>query len=1156
MINIKDLLNDEKNITKYLNLIRKSKNFAVFGLNIGERIVLSSQISQNVCYVAQDKQNADNIANALKMLGRKTAVITSSVLDYTYHLMEFGSDTRERQAVLFDMIEGNVDTLVITPNVLLEPVVSSKIFSQNILSFSVGDNIEPEDLITRLVDIGYVRVNAVDQPGQFSKRGDVVDIFALNSIVPVRLYFFDTLIEKINTFNILSQYAIDSIKKVTICPNGYKLCDNEIQNIQTKLNSAIQTASKTAAKREKPNEYLSNLNNLHILKDSIKNSLSLSSARFLSVFADSVSILSYFKNPVIIFDQPKNCFAEVINYLDILKSNIDEGVKTGTLLSAHKNLIIDEEYISQICKGCVQISYQSIMTQNKFFAPEDIINFECNPIPKFGGNYKEPLLELTRMITKGESIVFCAKDDNDAKVLYDLLSKGSKLDVQIVHSTQKLSKNKLNIVVLPLKYGFYFSTMHLCVFGYSDLLQRRTVRKTKTTEKSNTFNNILTLPKEGEYVVHDIHGIGVCEGVTKLTVNGATRDYLVVTYKNNDKLYVPTEQIALLSRYVGAEKMPTLNTLGGAQFEKIKQKVRASVKDLAFDLVRLYKSRQELKRESYEINAEMREEIEQSFSYTLTDDQQRAIEDVYADLKSTKIMDRLVVGDVGYGKTEVAIRAAFVAALNGRQVAVLAPTTILCEQHYNSFFARLNTFGINVACINRFKTTKEQKQILSDLKNGTINVICGTHRLLSKDVQFFDLGLLVLDEEQKFGVGDKEKIKNIKNNVNVLTLSATPIPRTLHMSLVGIRDISTIETPPVDRQPVQTIVSQFSNTLLSTALNREVERGGQVLVVAPKIQGLENLKKRIMELTDHKLRVEIAHGQMDKDILERTMLGLYKSEIDVLIATSLIENGIDVPNANTLFVVNSEDFGLSQLYQLRGRVGRSDRLAWAYFTYMDETKITSTAYSRLSTLLEFTQLGSGFKIAMRDLEIRGAGDIFGAHQHGQMAKVGYDMYCKLLESEVSSIKGEPLKTTRPIRVDVDIDAYIPQSFCDSSEERMELYGMIASISNPQEYKMVASQICDRWGSLPSAVDGLCKVSLIKTLAQDNGVERLSITKTKITIQIGLDYQDYALRMNEIVSKRSGFRVYKKQNMAIFEKTEQTSSWDKNYALLVAILHKN
>lgn len=1151
MFDLKTLLENNVDTTKYYNLIRKKIDFAVFGLNIGEKLALASFIEQPVCYVVDTPEEAQKVVKYFKVLGKKVESLTNFRQDYTYHLMEFGGDSQIKQNVLFNMLNNNVEVLVVTPNILVEPVIDKKIFKNNILNITQNQQIDPEDLILKLTKIGYVRVNTVEQPGQFAKRGDVVDVFPLNYLVPVRIYFFDTLIEKINTFNILSQYAIDKIQSVSVCPNGYSLDNNAVLELQNSLDSAMRTASKNAQNSENPTGYLANVNSFLPLKESLSNFVSLSATRFLMPFLQTESILSYFNNPVIIFDQPKNCFAKLCEYADLLKESITENIKSGLLFNAHKNLFVDTTNLD--FSGYTKISYQSIMTQNKFFNPQDVLTINCNPLLKFNGNFKQQSHELSRLLMSGNTVVFCAKDNNDAVSLLDIVKKSTSLKVQIASNLQNLNNDIVNIVTLPLQYGFSFSNSKVVVFGFDELSTRRVIKeKTKT---ANTFSKTLTLPKEGEYVVHDIHGIGICEGITQLTVNNATRDYLVLTYKNNDKLYVPTEQIDLLSRYVGADN-PGLNVLGGAQFEKIKQKVSQSVKELAFDLVKLYKSRQEVKRPSYEITKEMQNDIEESFAYNLTPDQQQAVDDVYADLSSNKIMDRLVVGDVGYGKTEVAIRAAFMVALNGKQVAVMAPTTILCEQHYNSFYSRLNAFGIKVACIDRFKSTKEQKQILQDLKDGKINVICGTHRLLSKDVKFFDLGLLVLDEEQKFGVGDKEKIKNIKNNVDVLTLSATPIPRTLHMSLVGIRDISTIETPPTDRLPVQTVVSQFSNTLLNTALNRELERGGQVLVVTPKIMGIEKVRQRINEITGNKLNVAIAHGQMDKDTLERTMLGLYRGEVNVLVATSLIENGIDVPNANTLFVLDAQDFGLSQLYQLRGRVGRSDKLAWAYFTYMDETKITSTAYSRLSTLLEFSQLGSGFKIAMRDLEIRGAGDIFGAHQHGQMAKVGYDMYCKLLETQVQEIKGVQNVALRPIRVEVDTNAFVPQSFCDDSNLRMELYSLIASINTLQDYKTVTQQIIDRFGSLPDAVEGLCKVSLVKTLAQNKGIERLSITKNKISFSIGLNYGNFADQMTIILGGFKDFRVYKKETMAIFEKIDQNANWQKNYQQVLNILSKN
>lgn len=1148
MTDLSKILQTEE-LKKFNNLVCKNKNFAVFGLNFGEKVAIMHNSLKNMCIVVENEDFAKKYADALSLLGRRVVCLTSPVLDFSYHFMEFGSQTRDRQVALFDMLEQNVDTLIVTPQILNEQFVCKDLFKQNILTIKKDMNIDIDKLTTKLVEVGYVRVASVDQQGQFAKRGDVVDIFPLNMSVPVRVYFFDTQIEKINTFNILSQYAIDSVESVKVCPNGYVFDDKTTKEVQSSVNNALKIAKNKAKTAKKPNEYLSNL---ALIENAFETTVfSLSATRFLSVFMPSVSLLSYLNNPVVVVDNPKGCYALFCDYQDTLRQNVSEQIANGLLFDAHKDLCGEFDFIKQELQPYTKVSFQSIMTQNRFFDAQDVLTINASPMPSFNGQFKEPSHELFRILKNGGTVIFCAKDNNDAVFLEQRISAESKLKSCIIQSFEKLVKNAVNIMILPIKYGFCFDGVHY-VFGFSEIQTRRETKKIKQSDK-NSFSQELTLPKEGEYVVHDIHGIGVCEGITQLKVNNATRDYLIITYKNNDKLYVPTEQIDLLSRYVGSEKNPNLNILGSNQFEKIKQKVRASVKELAFDLVKLYKTRQTLKGVKYEINDDLKAEMDQSFAYTLTLDQAKAIDDVYADLSSGKIMDRLVVGDVGYGKTEVAMRAAFMAAMNGKQVAVLAPTTILCEQHFNSFYARLNAFGIKVACIDRFKTKKEQTQILDDLKNGKINVICGTHRLLSKDVHFFDLGLLILDEEQKFGVGDKEKIKNLKNTVSVLTLSATPIPRTLHMSLVGIRDISTIETPPVDRLPVQTVVSQFSNTLLSNAINREIERGGQVLIVAPKIMQLDDIKKRVNELTGNKLKVEIAHGQMDKDHLEATMLSLYRGDIDVLIATSLIENGIDLPNANTLFVMHAEDFGLSQLYQLRGRVGRSDKLAWAYFTFMDETHITSTAYTRLSTLLEFSKLGSGFKIAMRDLEIRGAGDIFGASQHGQMAKVGYDMYCKLLESEVMQMQGLEVLDERPSRVDVDIDAYIPQSFCEESVLRMELYSLIASISTKKQFEEVVNNIKDRFGAVPNAVLGLCKVSLVKTLSQNYGVERLSITKKRALMHIALDYKDFAQNMVNKVSGKGDWRVYKKDNWAIFERVGQKESWQQNFDAVVDIL---
>ena len=613
---------------------------------------------------------------------------------------------------------------------------------------------------------------------------------------------------------------------------------------------------------------------------------------------------------------------------------------------------------------------------------------------------------------------------------------------------------------------------------------------------------------------------------------------------------MPTEQLDLLGRYIGGEKNPQLSAIGGNAFEKVKQRVRESVKQLAFDLLKLYREREQSKGIKMEVDPAILAEFEASFPYTPTPDQQKAINDVYADLSSGKIMDRLIVGDVGYGKTEVALRAAFVAVMSGYQVALIVPTTILAEQHFNNFNSRLKNYGIEVRCLNRFRTAKEQKEIINDVKSGKVNILIGTHRVLSKDVEFYNLGLLILDEEQRFGVVDKEKLKNIKKNVHVLTLTATPIPRTLHMSLVGIRDISTIETPPLDRLPVQTIVSQFSYNLIGTALRREHARGGQSLVVYPRVENIEAFAQSLRAELGDNFRIAVAHGQMNKAMIENVMLSMYRGEIDVLVATTLIENGIDLPNANTLFVVSAEKLGLSQLYQLRGRVGRSDRLAYSYFTYMDEGKLSGTAYERLSVLMQYTALGSGFKIAMRDLEIRGAGNILGPEQHGQMEKVGYDMYCKILDSSIADLRGEKVYEAEPVKIEVDCDAYIPDEFITDKVQRMEVYSMIANIANDDDAERVTDMIADKYGSVPRAVAGLIKVALLKAKCQSVGVIRAKVLRSQGQLTFH-DTEEENTLINSAnlgkfsVSKRDGLAILKADSTSL----EKSDMWRETFHIL-------
>ena len=648
----------------------------------------------------------------------------------------------------------------------------------------------------------------------------------------------------------------------------------------------------------------------------------------------------------------------------------------------------------------------------------------------------------------------------------------------------------------------------------TELLGKQEQKKVKARNKKDVF----VLPKENDYVVHETYGIGLCKGVQRLKLGSYEKDYVIIEYDKGDKLYLPTEQVDLISTYISPNKNQKLNRLGGQDFAKTKAKVKSSVKELAFDLLRLYAEREHSKGFKFNKDDYLTKEFEASFPYQETEDQLQVINDVKKDMESDKIMDRLICGDVGYGKTEVAIRAIFKAYQSNKQVAFLAPTTILSEQHYNNCKARLEPFMCNVKVLNRFVPLKEQKQIIKDLKEGKVDVVCGTHRLLNKDVEFKDLGLLVLDEEQRFGVQDKEKIKNVKKDIDVLTLSATPIPRTLYMSLNGIRDISLITTPPAGRLPVNTYVTEFSYNLIKEAVNRELNRGGQVLIVYNSVEDIYRFSSQIRALFSDEVTIGVAHGQMESRMLEDAIMKLYNGETQILISTTLIENGIDLPNANTLIVVDADKLGLSQLYQLKGRVGRSKTLGYAYFLYDKNKVLKEDAYKRLNALMEYNELGSGFKIALKDLEIRGSGDIMGSEQHGHIQKVGYDLYCKLLNQAIMEIRGEKVKLNREVKIDVSINCYIPNNYITDSDSRFRIYSNMITIKNEKERQSVLKDILDIYGKVPKEVENLSKISLLKYYSQNLGVKRVSINDTRSELEFYSKEDCFNEKIDDAINK--------------------------------------
>lgn len=742
---------------------------------------------------------------------------------------------------------------------------------------------------------------------------------------------------------------------------------------------------------------------------------------------------------------------------------------------------------------------------------------------KYFYDYKSLISDLIYYQTNQFKVVlFCGSKESE-KSLFNYLA-GQIRGIQILNENNCKNHSGIFISDINLPMSASFLQDKIVFLGADDLIKKSSLKINKYISKKSIY-----LPKVGDYVVHELHGIGKCVQIERLKILNHEKDYVVVEYRGGDRLYVPSEQLNLLSAYVGSDEEPKVNTIGGVEFARQKEKVKASVKKMTFDLLKLYAEREKKKGFVYEKDNYLYDEFEKSFPYEETEDQLKAINDIKKDMESDKILDRLICGDVGYGKTEVALRAAYKAILSGKQVAFLCPTTVLSEQHYNTCKERFKDFMVNVEVLNRFKSQKrEVEPILQKLKEGKIDIICGTHRLLNKDVQFKDLGLLILDEEQKFGVEHKDKIKQIKTDIDVLTLSATPIPRTLQMSLSGIRDISLIETPPKNRLPVQTYVCEYSEQLLIDACKKEISRQGQVFIIYNEIKTIDDFANRVHELLPD-ASIGVAHAEMSKQLLKQTITKMYNQEYDIVIATTLIENGIDNPFANTLIVVNSDRLGLAELYQLRGRVGRSDRLAFAYLTFEPQKVLTENAYKRLEALSQFTELGSGFKIAMRDLEIRGAGDVLGREQHGHLTKIGYELYNKIVAETVDELRGQKRKEVKEIKLDIAVDAYILSEFVKEESERIAIYSKISELFTIEQFYNLKTELEDAIGRLPKEILNLMKIGLLKNLAQENYVKRVVLNDKECKFVL---YKQEKIVTDEIAEALKEFRS---ESSLIFEK---------------------
>ncbi len=988
-------------------------------------------------------------------------------------------------------------TVITTIDGCVDMLMPLQRYRDNIIHFKNSDIIDTEKLISKLVGIGYTRVPMIDGQGQFAVRGGIIDIFSYTDETPVRIELWDDEIDSIRFFDVESQRSVEKIQTYDVFPAAeWILSEDEIDAGFEKVKDEVEKQLVTLGndKKKKTQQEMDACNRLRHAYADFERTRDYS--KFILSFTDEIEgFTDYFPKDetVFVLDEPDR----IMERMELISYEYEESMKNrlegGYVVASQTKLMrpIAEVYKNMQSSRLMLLS--SLDYKPKMLKPADYLRIDARSISSYNNSFEYLADDINKYKRTGYRVVLvCNSRTRAARIVADLKELGTQsyfsedYDKEIMPGTVMVTYGNIH-------RGFEYPLIGFVIITENDIFTSRTRKKQKKKYEGRSIAGFNEL-NVGDYVVHEMHGLGVYKGIEKITVEGVEKDYIKIEYAGNSNLYVLATQLDRLQKYAASdtEKKPKLNKLGSVEWNKTKAKVHGAVEEIAKDLVELYSIRQNQKGYAFGPDTVWQKEFEEMFPYEETDDQLNAIADTKADMESTRIMDRLICGDVGYGKTEVAIRAAFKAVQEGKQVAYLVPTTILAQQHFNTFEQRMKNFPLKVAQLSSFRTNKEIKETLADLKKGFVDVVIGTHRLLSKDVEFKDLGLLIIDEEQRFGVAHKEKIKKLKNNIDVLTLSATPIPRTLHMSLVGIRDMSVLEEPPVDRVPIQTFVTEHNDEMIREAINRELARGGQVYYVYNRVRSIDEAAAHIQELVPQ-ANVAFAHGQMEKRELEKIMVDFINGDIDVLISTTIIETGMDISNVNTMIIEDADKFGLSQLYQLRGRVGRSNRTAYAFLLYRRDRMLTEVAEKRLSAIREFSDFGSGFKIAMKDLEIRGAGNVLGKSQHGHMAAVGYDLYCKMLNEAVNDLKGIKNEYSFETNVDLSVDAYIPSTYIKSEYQKLDIYKRIAAIESEEELSDMKDELVDRYGSLSTPTVNLLNIALIKSMAHKIGIMEMKGT---------------------------------------------------------------
>ena len=999
--------------------------------------------------------------------------------------------TMERIRCLRKLMEGRPVTVITTYDALMAPQTPVDAWKKHVIYIDKQSHVEESGLAARLVELGYEKNYQVEAPGQFSIRGGIVDIFDLTEENPYRIELWGEDVESIRSFDILSQRSIEKLESVTIYPatelilsddelrSGIKKIQAECKQYAAKLRDGMKTEEAHRIETQ-VGELAEQLLELGVSRGAVNLE---SYVRYF--YAELSTLLDC-------FEQDKSCiFIEeplrVREHASAIELEFRESmmhrVEKGYILPGQMDVLYSmEETAARITRGRV-VTLSMIEGKNPLFKIDRKFDIQARSLSSYNNSFEALVKDLGHYKRKGYRILLLSGSRTRAKRLAEDLREQEISAFYTEDPMREVQPGEVITYYGRVLKGFEYPLIKFIVISESDIFgaekKKKKKKKNYQGQKINDFNEL----KVGDYVVHESHGLGIYQGIEKVEVEKIVKDYIKISYRDGGILYVLATGLDVIQKYASAESgsKPKLNKLGTQEWNKTKAKVRTAVDEIAQDLVELYAVRQQSQGFKYGADTVWQKEFEEMFPFEETEDQISAIAATKEDMESSKIMDRLICGDVGYGKTEIAIRAAFKAVQEGKQVVYLVPTTILAQQHYNTFVQRMKDYPVRIDLLSRFRTPSEQKKTVADLQKGMVDIVIGTHRVLSADVQYKDLGLLIIDEEQRFGVAHKEKIKKLKENVDVLTLTATPIPRTLHMSLIGIRDMSVLEEAPGDRQPIQTFVCEYSEELVREAIVRELSREGQVYYVYNRVNNIADVAAAIQKLVPE-ASVAFAHGQMKESELERIMYDFIDGEIDVLVSTTIIETGLDISNVNTMIIHDSDQMGLSQLYQLRGRVGRSNRTAYAFLMYKRDKMLKEVAEKRLQAIKEFTDLGSGFKIAMRDLEIRGAGNLLGAKQHGHMQAVGYDLYCKMLNEAVKSRKGISTIEDFNTSIDLDVDAYIPPSYIVNEVQKLDIYKRIAGIDNEKECDDMREELLDRFGGIPKSAENLLRIALIRSHA--------------------------------------------------------------------------